>query len=288
MRGSVQVLILASIVGGFTSSCGSSLKVNSKWRGQEIAVDGVDEEWQGGLTYVEKKEVTLGFFNDADYLYVSLRSSDRDIQRQVMSTGFYIWFDNDGGSDHEFGIRFPMGMIEMGLMNRGGRSRGRPDVESMRENFEKSLLNLEIIKPGQDEPQLMRLSEARGIEIEVGDMEKGFVYEIKVPLHQNDAHPYAINVEKGKSVGVGFETVKFDPSELRAQRGQGGGFGGGGRGGSGGGGLGGGRGGGMGGGRGGGFNRPQPPEQFKLWTKVTLSRPDAATTVEVVEEVGSK
>ena len=259
------------------TACGGGLKVNSRWLDSDITVDGKNEEWQGGMTVVEKKKVSIGFFNDADYLYVSVHSSDRNLQRQVMARGFYLWLDPSGGTRRDFGIRFPIGLIEMGGMLRG---RGqRADLESMRENFKKSLANLELTLPGEDEPKLMRVNEARGIEVEIGDMQDGLVYEVKIPLRQDAAHPYAVGVESGKPVGVGFETVKFDRQQLHGQGGRGGGgFGGGGRGG----GFGGGRRGGMGGGRGGGFNRPQMPEQFKLWAKVRLAGQGQSASAELI------
>ena len=283
MKAFPDCLLLAIFATLCSTACGGGLKVNSQWRDHDIVVDGMHDEWQGEMTYVEKKKVAVGFSNDADYLYVSVHTSDRSVERQVMARGLYLWVDPKGGTGHIFGIRFPIGLIEMGGMLRG---RGhRADLESMRENFKKSLANLELTLPGEDEPKLMRVNEARGIEVEIGDMQDGLVYEVKIPLRRDAAHPYAVGVESGKSVGVGFETVKFDREQLRGQGGRGGGgFGGGGRGG----GFGGGRSGGRGGGRGSGFSRPQIPDQFKLWAKVKLAEQGQSASAEVIQGVVSE
>ncbi len=260
------IILLSSIGLG----CGSSLKLDSQWRDRAISVDGKHEEWQEGMNFVEKENVAVGFFNDEDYLYVSMTTSNRDIQKQFMAMGFAIWFDSNGGKKKEFGILFPVGMMEMGLMMRGrGQSQ---DIETLRENFKKSLNDLEIFMPGEKEPRRMPVADATGIEVTVGDSHEQLIYEIKVPLHKSEIHPYAIAAKADKPIGIGFETAQLDREKMRERMGRGGmgsrppGGIGGGRGG-----VGGGRGG-FGGGRGGGMGgRPQMPEQFKLWAKVQLS-----------------
>ncbi len=254
-------LLLYSILAG----CGSSLRLDSQWRDRAIAIDGKHEEWQESMNFVEKENVAVGFFNDEEYLYVSMTTSNRDMQRQFMTMGFTIWFDADGGKKREFGILFPVGMMEMGMMMRGRGQDG--DIEALRERFKNSQQDLEIFMPGEKEPRRMSVTDAIGIEVNVGDSYEQLVYEIKVPLHTSEIHPYAIAAKADKLIGIGFETAQIDREKMRERMGRGGmggrppGGTGGGRGGFGGGR--GGRGGGMGG-------RPQMPEQFKLWAQVQL------------------
>jgi len=271
------IILLSSIGLG----CGGSLKLDSHWRDRVISVDGKHEEWQEGMNFVEKENVAVGFFNDEDYLYVSMTTSNRDIQRQFMAMGFTIWFDSNGGKKKEFGILFPVGMMEMGLMMRG-RGQGQ-DIEALREQFQKSLRDLEIFMPGEEEPRRMPVTDATGIGVKVGDLYEQLVYEIKVPLYKSEIHPYAIAAKADKPIGVGFETAQLDREKMRGKMGRGGmagrppGGSGGGRGG-GRGGIGGGR-----GGRGGGMGgRPQMPEQFKLWAKVLLSSEGSAQKAQLI------
>ncbi|MFQ5708627.1 MAG: hypothetical protein ACE5HO_14315, partial [bacterium] len=241
------------------------------WRDRVIDIDGQPEEWLGGMTFVEKQDVSVGFFNDADYLYVSLTSSNRSIQRQFMMMGFTLWFDPKGGEGKAFGIKFPVGMMETGMMRRG-RGEGR-DPRSMRESFEKALADLAIILPGEEQPRRLRVNEVKGIAVKIGDSRENFVYEIKVPLHQSEDFPYAINVEAGKAIGVGFETAKLDVEELRQRRG-GGGFGVG-------------RGsarGGFGGRPGRGSGRRRVTEPFNLWVSVKLSSENEPVAAKIVNE----
>jgi len=48
-----------------------------------------------------------------------------------------------------------------------------------------------------------------GIEAKVGRENDYFVYELKVPLVKSAEHPYAIEVKKGKPVGLGLENSRF-------------------------------------------------------------------------------
>lgn len=265
-RENMLPMIFFSVI--LAAGCGSSLKLDSQWRDHEIAVDGQHEEWQGQMTYIEEEEMSVGFFNDADYLYISMRTASREIQRRFMALGFTLWFDPDGGQGKEFGIRFPIGMIEMGMAMR--QPDEQRDMEAMRENFEKSLANLELHLPGEDEPRLMRVTEAKGIEVGVGDPRQQLIYEIKVPLQKDDAHPFAIEAREDKPIGVGFETAQIDRSELRKQPSPGGMEGGGG----------------LFGGRRpmGGRGRPQMPEQLKLWVSLNLATEHQTASAEVISE----
>lgn len=251
-----DALLIMLLLPIMSFGCSSKLELISHWPDREITIDGESEEWQDSLTLLEKDNVSLGFFNDEEFLYVSLVTTDRRIQRQFMALGFTIWFDPRGGQNEEFGIRFPLGMMETGLMMREARS-GERNIERLKEEFEKSLDNLEILGAGKNERRLLRVTDLKGIEIKVNNSNKMLVYEIKVPLIKSEQHPYAIGAEVGESIGLGFETGKLDVKKMRERIGRGM------------------RGrrppGGIGGGRGRmGGPRPPMPEQFKVWATVRL------------------
>jgi len=268
MRVPIYVLMLALLAASLPG-CGSSRKLNSKWADRDIEIDGEQKEWNGAIALVEEKNVAIGLFNDRDYLYVSLSSNDRQVMMQFMTRGLNLWFDPDGGRDKRFGIRFPLGMMELGMTMRGHRGERNP--EDMKKHFRESLVSLELTSPDEKEPVLLTVEEAKGIEVRVGDLAESLFYEVKVPLRKDDNHPYAIGVETGKPVGVGFETPDFERDQMRRPM-NGGGMG---------------RPGGMEGpeqpgglpgdfgGRGGMRPQGSRPEPLKIWTRVTLSTPAA-------------
>jgi len=162
-----------------------------------------------------------------------------------------VWFDPKVGKKKIFGIHFPLGMQDRrgSLMHSG--SGERPDQHD--KMLEATQLELELLGPGEDECSTMFMDEVQklGINVNVGNSQGILVYEVKVPLTQNEQRPYAIGTHTAGRIGVGFETAKMDEKKM-GRRGQ------------------------MGGGPGGMGGRPggQRPEPFELWTKVQLaSRP---------------
>ncbi len=222
------------------------------------------------MYYFEGTNVSVGILNDADSVYICMIAEDRFMRTQVMAQGFTIWFDPTGGKEKTFGIKFPIGM--QGLEDRWipmGFREGERDQERMRERFEKSLKDLEILGPRKNQQKKIPVDEAKGIEVIVDPSGGLLVYELRVPLQHSEQHPYAVGAEAGDSIGVGLEIPKMDMNALRKRVGgrRPGGIGM----------PGGGRPGGMGG-RGGmempGGRSPQTPKGLKVWAKVQLASGD--------------
>lgn len=266
-------LATTCILMALTAGCGSQLQLNSHLPDQEIKIDGIVDDWQDALIYIEKKNVSVGLANDEDFLYLCLVSTDRDLQRQIIASGFTLWFDPDGTQKKSFGIKFPVGLMESGMLMRPAPGM-EPDFEAMRENLDRALLEIELILPDQKIKRI-RVADLQGIEVKFGDLAEKLIYEIKVPLAQTEWHPFAIGIAAGRQLGIGFETSDIDREAMREKMGRGG-FGGG-RGGFG------GRRGGSGGGRRGGA-RPQMPSKFKMWVVVQLDSENQPASARLVPD----
>ncbi|MCH8961770.1 MAG: hypothetical protein IH820_10745 [Bacteroidetes bacterium] len=253
------LLLAAMLVGG----CGSTTALQSASPDREITVDGSTEDWQGALTPIEKKNLSLGVLNDGEFLYLALVTSDRQLINQMMIRGLTVWFDAEGGKGKTFGIRFPLGLMASGAQFSPREMQQNPDAR--RELFEASLAELDIL---QSEDKSIRFPRQAVPRLHVmAKMNAGtLVYELQIPLRTGETHASAIDAEPGDVIGLGLETPEIDREAMR-QGGRGGGGGRGGRGGGGRGGVG-GRG---GGGRGGRGAPQQQPESLKLWTTVELA-----------------
>lgn len=202
-------------------------ELNSNWLNREIIIDAKSDDWLDTLYYFEGKNLSIGFFNDENHLYVCMLAEHPMLQAQAVGQGFTIWFDPDGGKEKAFGIKFPIGMRSMheqqdSMSTQGGEF----DRDKMREAFEKSLADLEILGPGRAKQQIP-VKEAKGIEIKVRNETGLLVYELKVPLRSDEEHPYAIGSNAGNAIGVGLEIPETDMDEMRsAMQGQMGGQGG--------------------------------------------------------------
>jgi hypothetical protein len=104
--------------------CSSAVPLTSDWKTEEIIIDGKSDDWNRSLYDLKKANVTIGFHNDAENLYVCFISYDQSIKRQIMSGGFTVWFDPSGGTDEKYGIKFPVGLQKgarpMNRENAGG------------------------------------------------------------------------------------------------------------------------------------------------------------------------
>jgi hypothetical protein len=269
-------------------ACGDT-ELSSTWKDRDIVIDGKSNDWLDALYYFEDDDVSVGFFNDSEYLYICLLAEDYSIQRQVVMQGFTLWLDPTGGKEKTFGIKFPLGMMAMGgdrmpaemggerpdRERMEGMQRERPDPEMIRKAFEQTLDELEILGPGEDERMRILVEEAEGLEISVRNETGLLTYELRIPLQSLGENSYAIGTTAGALIGVGLEVPKPDMDEMKnMMKGRGGGGrlpGGGQPGGR----PPGGMGGGMGGGRGGmgmrGGSRPNMPDGLKIWAKLQLA-----------------
>ena len=247
-----------------------ALDVDCRFADREIEIDGVLDEWQGAMSWIDEESgVAVGLLNDSDYLYVAFSSRDSDVNRQAMMLGLELWLDPKGDAP-SFGIRFPVGAFKAGQSPRDFRGRNR---DEMQRTLEATLDRLEILGPGADDAKAVDLGDLHGIEVGVVTAGK-FAYELKLPLRQSDSHPDALGAAPGDKLALRLETGDMEAMREQMRGSSGMGRGGGMSGGSGGGmGRGGGTGRGMGGGRGGpgGGARQSRPEPLKVKAKIQLA-----------------
>lgn len=242
------------------AGCGAT-ELTSQWRDREIVIDGDDVDWYDAKIHIDKTLVDIGIINDGDYLYVCLTSADRSTQMQIARTGFTLWFDPGGGKSKKLGVRFPRGMRgqEAWAGVRNMRRGQGPDPGQLKTMFDQLLLQgeMEIFETKKKERRRLEVGRSSGPDVRAVYDRGRLVYELRMPLVQGD---FAIGVESGATVGVGFTTPELSS---RGRGGNLGGLAGGGFGGRG-------AGGGRGGGRGGG-GRGGNPDPLEIWTKVELA-----------------
>jgi len=203
-------LLLCSL--GIWASCGS-MKMESHWSNQEVAVDGANTEWQGLLSPLDDNQTSIGFQNDDEFLYVALITTNHGVQRQIMGRGVTFWFDREGGSDKTFGVRYPLGFEgQPPSMSERPEQGEQQDLRRMEASHGGS--ELEIHGPGRDEQHRMTFAETGGIDVRFHLKNDTLVYELKMPLADKGRHPFAIETSPGSQIGVGVGT----PNDLLARR----------------------------------------------------------------------
>jgi hypothetical protein len=260
------------------AGCGSvrTFQIESRAPERPVVIDGKADDWAGHLFVLEGRKISLGFLNDRDSLYLCLRTDDSAMERQFLRSGLTVWFDPKGGKKKVLGIRYPVGLTPG--ERRMWRGQEPEDVEQPVE-FEGNLSDLKIFRQGQSEPESLDIAEVKGLEIRASTAGKHFVYELKVPLAPAGQDSLGLGARPGATIGIGFETGRFDLGSLpRRPSGMIGGTGGmpptgtfggfGGRGGL---------------GRGGRLrpNEPQIPEELKVWAIVLLGSGETAAPATV-------
>jgi hypothetical protein len=209
----LSVLLLCAF---FNTGCSPSLELESQWCDREIIIDGKSKDWLGALYYFEDENVSAGFLNDEDRLYLCMIAESQILRAQVMMQGLTVWFDPEGGRNKAFGIRFPIITGEMRDRITGMRLREEgQDREFTQEHLKESLTDIEILGPGKDSQSRMKIKDAGGIEVQLEASSGMMVYELKVPLHRDELRPYALSAMPGDNVGIGLEIPKPDRSAMQ-------------------------------------------------------------------------
>ena len=200
----------------FQSGCSSFMKINSYWKNRDITIDGKNNDWIGHMYYLEEENISVGMNNDDDFVYVCVIAEDIFLRTQMMHQGFILWFDPTGGQEKLFGIKFPLGFQGMRQGNSLSGMRGEwREQGNFPEIPEKLLAELEILGPGEEKVKRMPVEKAKGIEVIFKASSGLMIYELKIPLLQNEDHPYAVEAEPGGLIGIGLEVPEMDREAIR-------------------------------------------------------------------------
>lgn len=272
-----RLLCLTVLLAVMSQAIFARPEVKCVWKEHAIVVDGLNEEWIGSLTIIDKKDLALSVLRDEEFLYLGVLFSKSTQQMQILMQGMTVWFDPEGGTKKRLGVQFPSGSMEPRDFQ-DPENRGRIDAEQIdqiaREVLGKSDYFL-VLVPEKDQQMQIGFSGSENIEVRAARQGHTLFYELKIPLDQTEDHPFGIGVRSDKKLGIGLETPRMDTMQRQMSSGRSGGMSGGmggGMPGSTGGGMpgsmGGGRSGGMGGGRSGGMERPNAPSPLNVWIQV--------------------
>jgi hypothetical protein len=231
-----QLLLFLVVIAITFGGCGDQ-QITSKWRTQDITIDGNDSDWGSSLVFYDDFNSLVGVQNDNDYLYLCLVTTDQLLERKIFMTGLTIWFDNTGKGDKKFGIRFP---IMTKNMNRnafqnaddlgGGRRRepddGResagdngtpPDNNKIGNMILRNQTEVQVID-SKNEATRMPISELKGIELKMSVKDYRLVYEFKIPVAMKNGFSYAVGANPGNLISIGLESGYTEPKKNIAPR----------------------------------------------------------------------
>ena len=214
-RNSLWIFVLGLLI-LITQGC-STLQLESHWRDSEIVIDGQSNDWIGRLMFMDNPNLSLGLQNDDRFLYICLIAEDQSVRNRIAIRGMTLWFDSEGGKAKTYGITFPIGRQETQRNPRKTMNfEEKRDPEQMRERAQASLDEVEIKTPGRQEPVRIDRSELKGIEIAFKNSSGLAVYEVKIPLQDNQDSPFFLDTLNGSQISVGLEVPKMEISQRPA------------------------------------------------------------------------
>lgn len=233
-----------------------------------IVIDGDCSEWSGPWYYFDDFKANLALTHDDRFLYFCLKTSDRQLFRQIMGRGLILWFNPQGKKQHTLGLVYPLAMQSRpNPADFRPQTQGNPTQRFRDERWQEiALSELEIRQGKPQTREKYSVEQLNGLAVKFGLNPNEIVYELRIPLVADSSSTCAIEPLKGKPLALGIEIPAIDISQMRQRFGE---AGRGGRGftpgdmpmGE--------RGGGMPGGMR-GQGRPSPMENVEVWLKVRL------------------
>jgi hypothetical protein len=217
------VIVLLAVL--YVYGCGSTKEITSHWNGDNIKVDGNQEDWQNKLNYNSDEGIAYGFSNDGSNLYVCFTTGNRARIFQMIRAGFVIWFEpvNNGGKT--IGIEYPVGLNEINSDEPENMERNPEDQNRMENRITEMINNLQL-----QQNEFIILNKEKfpltaypfqnkvGIDIKIGYHLGQLVYEMKIPLKGLNENEYGVYSSPGDILKVGFQTVELDRSSLGNMR----------------------------------------------------------------------
>lgn len=185
----------------FATNVSCAKKVNVKWQGTEVLVDGDASDWSVPLQFYDSKsKLNYAISNDGGNLYFAFRLTEMDVINQFNFGGITIELDTLPGKSLSHMLKYPSGGRPMPKM---GEDMENPDVD--RDNIQKlderptppedmslmpSFITLKGISTYRKEVTIA-LEELEGVEAaHQFDMDNQVLFcEIKVPFGSLEMNP---------------------------------------------------------------------------------------------------
>jgi hypothetical protein len=191
-------LLLASGCAGSRLAC--------QWTNRPLTVDGDLAKWQGTLYAFDDDREFVGVKNDGASFYLCLATDHQDLQRQILFQGLTCWIDPTGGKEKVLGIHFPLGLRASRPEPGGPRPRFEPQAAVLALGDSSAVLEI-LNGPGPGKRIPVR--SVAGLGIKVGWKDDMMIYELRVPLESDSAHPYAVGALPGKTISLRWESPKL-------------------------------------------------------------------------------
>ncbi|MBD3170222.1 MAG: hypothetical protein GF307_12120 [candidate division Zixibacteria bacterium] len=229
---------------------------------EPITIDGKFDDWEGkDAHFFEDENMTIAVCNDAENLYIHLRTKEIIWARMIRAAGLKIYLNEKGNRGEEFMLCLKDGP-ERGQFRGQGFESGKPRMrETSPPPGQFQSVPAFTVRQNENEDEYTILMNGSNGPSAAYDTSLGFYsYELAIPLKDNGLGKYSPGFEPGQTIGFGAVWADIDKEMIRnrmeERSGRGGMRG---------------RPGMRGGMRGRGNQRPEFPEKQEIWLKVKLA-----------------
>jgi hypothetical protein len=202
----------------FLNGCSSSREVFSTSAENIVTIDGNQNDWNN-LTYIQGENISFGFKNDSDNLFICLVTSDRNKIMKIFRGGLTIWLETEN-SDNKIGVRYPDKADPSDLMQlrHDNNEMQQQQVDDSRLKMFLSAQNeLYIVKESNFVLNAFPInSDQYKAKIDITDGK--FFYELKIPFDKESKIKSALKSQPGKTIEVVFETGEIEKPGMNRMR----------------------------------------------------------------------
>ncbi|MDY6916194.1 MAG: hypothetical protein SVM86_07765 [Candidatus Cloacimonadota bacterium] len=189
------VIISLSLLGCKTTKLTSTLKT------AKIIIDANITEWEGKMTTLSRKKVSIGAQHDDRYLYLCLQLNNQKIIPSIMRKGFELWFDGAGRKNETVGIRF----IAM------DKPKSKPNFAAGNEKadkpeFPESFTKIEILN-NSDTSEKLNKEDLIGLDYAINNTIRFPILEMKIPIQANAVYSTFVDAVPNREIALKVSSV---------------------------------------------------------------------------------
>ncbi len=238
---------------------GKDLQVASAWAPVPLRVDGPADTWSAQPRPLVEVPMVIAVQNDADFLYLCLRTSNTKLKKQLTMTGLTIWASGtaNAGTKKGIGVRYPL-FKEPSRKPRGDEEETpTPAAEASAPAMPEPLPEIELLGPSTDDRRRVEFVDTDPVAAALGDDSGVMVLQLRLPLKPSPAQPLAIGAGPGTAIALRLVTEAPKLSEAKRWKDRVGQYG---------------------VPEGPTLDMPDMPSPFSMWLQVTLATPPPSPT----------
>jgi len=185
--------------------------VQSAWAAEAVKVDGLDLDWSTSvLTPEEDMQVSYGFLNDGQDLYLVFLFNDQKYLSSIDATGMTVYFNAEGKKKKDNGVVFKAKRVTAQELIASWEKEGQVVSEERKREIGTRPFYIryecEAINKKQAETEAVAPGTAAGSPPVFRNALKGkvAVYEFRIPLSRT-GQPGGIGTVPGAAIKLGFE-----------------------------------------------------------------------------------